>query len=378
MSYDRKIDQLCAHRVVDEPIMLESNHTTVIPLRPIASANSMEVRLNGELTVPSFGVHLPASSGGTREGPFNISSTNNTFAIKVNDGSPQTAIIPDASRISTKQLAELLSSKLAGVRFYEERNTLRFKTDLTGRSSTLYILPTSTLAATVGIKSNRMYRGLQAAPGWSLINDPNTLRDRPTRLIVFDEPLKGFNDYAEINYTTVRQECRRCGGLGVENDWVYGKDGNVIEVRQEALLIQELMKIMYTVRGSNPFQPWYGTTLVEQIGNKLSTRGIVQNAITSDINVTFTRWQSIKRQQELNVGQFVSDEEYPFRLDSVLLEQSQKDPTVIFVNMTVQNRSNKPIQLSRGIKLPQPTDLLGSTQAQGVYRQSLRDFTLVS
>lgn len=105
---------------------------------------------------------------------------------------------------------------------------------------------------------------------------------------------------------------------------------------------------------------------------------MVQNAITSDINTTFQRWQSIKKQQEQNVGQFVSDEEYPFRLNGVVIEQSQEDPTVMFVTINVQNRSLQPIQLTRGLRLPQPLDLLGSTQAQGVFRESLRDFTLVS
>jgi hypothetical protein len=277
-----------------------------------------------------------------------------------------------------KQMAELLTAAVKGVQFSADRNFLKFRSDLSGVDAKIYIDAASTLTTTVGIKANRLYRGRQVVPGWTLVNDPNTLLDRPVRMVVFDEPLRGFQDFAEINYTTVRQECRRCGGLGVENDWRYGLDGNVAEVRNEALLIQELMKVTYSVRGSNPFHSWYGTTIIEQIGQKISTRGIIQNAITSDINTTFNRWQSIKRQQEQTVGQFVSDEEFPFRLVRVTIDQSQQDPTVMFVNIDVQNRSFKPIQLSRGLRLPQPHDLLGSTQAQGVYRQSLQDFTLVS
>jgi len=378
MSFDRQLDQLCTHTVVDEFLVVQLDGV-VRPIRPIASANSVFVRLNGDLEVPSVGVDVPAQSGGNKEGPFTIQvGVNDRFVVRVNNNPPQSVTLPAAVRLPTWRVADQLTEALQGVQFYADRNFLRFRSSLTGPDATIFIYPTSTFAVTAGIKTNRMFRGKQVAPGWSLVSDPSTLADRPTRLIVFDEPPKGYNDFVEISYATQRQECRRCGGLGVENDWRYGTDGNVIEVRQEALLIQEMQKAIYTIRGSNPFHPWYGTTISEQIGAKLSVRGLVQSAITSDINRTFTRWQSIKRQQEEAVGQFVSDEEFPFLLNSVVLEQSQKDPTVVFVTVSLQNRSLRPVQLTRGIRLPQSLDLLGSTGGQGIYRQSLSDYSLVS
>lgn len=379
MSFDRQIDQLCPHLVVEELLLSQFDGQTFIPLRPISSAGSVLVRVNGAVEAPSSGVHVPAQSGGTKEGPFNITAgVNSRLVLRVNDGLTQIVDLPTGSRVPTSRVADLLTAGIKGVQFWADRNFLKFRSDLSGTDAKIFIDGASTLTDTVGIKANRQYRGRQAVPGWTLVNDPNTLLDRPVRMVVFDEPLRGYQDFLEVNYTTVRQECRRCGGLGVENDWRYGLDGNVAEVRNEALLIQELMKVTYSVRGSNPFHPWYGTTIIEQIGQKIATSGIIQNAITSDINTTFNRWQSIKRQQEQSVGQFISDEEFPFRLVRVQIDQSQQDPTVMFVNIDVMNRSFKPIQLSRGLRLPQPTDLLGSTQAQGVYRQSLKDFTLVS
>jgi len=378
MSFDRQIDQLCPHLVTEELLQVQTGGQVVIPIRPISSANSVVVRLNGDMVVPSSGVHVPAQSIGTKEGPFTVTEgTNNLLHVRVNGGALQTAVLPSTARMPVSRIADQLNARLQGIRFVAERNFLRFRSELPGRDATLFIDPTSTFASTAGLKANRVFRGQMVAPGWTLVNDPNTELDRPVRMVVFDEPLRGFQDYAEINYSTVRAECRRCGGIGVENDWRYGKNGSVAEVRQEALLVQEIQKVIYTVRGSNPFHPWYGATIVEQIGQKLSTRGIVQNAIVSDVYTTFSRWQSIKRQQEEAVGQFVSDGEFPFQLSSVNLEQSQQDPTVIFVNIEVQSRSLQALQITRGIRLPQPDDLLGSTQGEGVFRQSLRDFSLV-
>lgn len=375
MSFDRKIDQLCTHRVECEALYLLSDRVTVKPLRPIAAAAATRVWINGSAEVPSQGVHLPADATGARVGPFDIQlGVNDSLLIQVDDGPTQTLTAPTGKRVTTKLLADELSRQINGLRFRATtRGRLRLDTSRKGPAARIYLDPTSTLLDTVGLPGSRAWRGRTSYPGWTLINDPNTLTDLPTRLIVFDEPIPGFRDYVEISYTTVRTECRRCGGLGIEHDWRINTKGDVIEVRDEALLIQEVLKVFYTIQGSNPFHNWYGTGLLNTIAKKISAAGILQSFIVSDIQEAFRRWQTIKQQQEEKVGQFVSDPEFPFRLLSVNLEPSDKDPTVIFVNSVIQSRSSRPIQISRGIRLPEPVDLLGSTAQQGVFRQSLRD-----
>ena len=128
---------------------------------------------------------------------------------------------------------------------------------------------------------------------------------------------------------------------------------------------------MFTVQGSNIFAQWYGTNILDTVGKKLTAAGLVQSFIVSDIRDAFRRWQSIKRQQEEDVGQYVSDEEYPFLLQSVQLVPDPSDPTILFVNATIQNRSDRQIQLSRGVRLPLPTDILGSSAQDGIFQQSI-------
>lgn len=376
MSFDRQIDQVCAHLVAEEALFVETDRLTVRPIRPIASSNSVRVRIDGAFEVPSTGVASSAASSGTKEGPFDIlQGSNDTLIVSVNQEPVQTVVLPSANKLPVDRLVDLLNRSIRGVLFSVLGNRVAFRTTSTGRGASLFVNSTP-LASTLGIVANREYRGQQVTPGWTLVSAANTLADRPLRLIIFDQPLRSGSDFVEINYTTTRQECRRCGGTGVEHDFRYSLNGEPVQVRDEALLIQELQKDFYTIRGSNPFHVWYGTALLETIGKKLSAGGFVQNLIVSDVYQAFNRWQSIKRQQEEKVGQAVSDKEFPFRLLSVNLQQSTQDPTVVFVNITVQNRSNDPIQLERGLKLPQPTDLLGSTAQQGVIRQSLSDFVL--
>jgi hypothetical protein len=376
MSADLQIDQVCAHAVTEEALFVSVDRQTVRPLRPISSTSSVRVLLDNAISVPSEGVLLPAKSSGTRRGPFSISTgVNDILELSINQGTVQTAVLPAMNQMAASRVAALLNQQFTGVLFSVVNDRLEFATREKGPANSIFLKDTSTAASVFGFATNRNYRGQQLVPGWSLIGDPNTLEDRPTRLIVFDEPLRSDSDFVEISYVTIREECRRCGGVGLEHDWRYDLKGEIILARDEALLIQELQKDFYTILGSNPFHTWYGTQLIEVIGKKMVAGGLAQNLITADLYQAFNRWQSIKRQQEENVGQFVTDSEFPFRLLSVVLEQSTEDPTVVFVSITVQNRSNKPIELTRGLRLPESLELTGMLGG-GAIRQSLSNTVL--
>lgn len=377
MSFDRQIDFVCPHLVVEEALFVNSDRVTVRPLRPIASVNSVRVRVDGEVEVPSQGLYLPAMGFASKRGPYSIRpGVNDTLAVTVNSGPDQVGVLDHGENLSSREVARRMNLAFDGILFdLSSTGRLRVQTRSKGRDATVLIRPTP-LATTLGFSVNRQWRGRAPYPGWTLIADSKTLLDRPTRLIVFDDILRGAREYVELYYTTLRQECRRCGGLGVENDWRYGVHGEVFAVRDEALFIQEIQKAVYTVQGSNTFHQWYGTTIFNTVGKKLSASGIVQSFIINDIREAFRRWQNIKKQQEEQLGQFVSDAEYPFRLIGVNLSPSTDDPTVVFVSATVQNRSQQAIQIERGVKLPLPADILGSSTQDGVIRQSLSNFTL--
>lgn len=377
MSFDRKLDFQCPHTISGEALYLNADRRTVRPLRPISSFNSVRVRFNGEVEVPSFGYSVPAEFISLRQGTYTIKpSVSDTLVVRVGD-QIQTATLTAGRDLTAEAIVRDLNRRVAGVAFdLTTRQNIRLRSRVTGKAATVMFLPGSTAAATLGIPLNREWRGRTPIPGWTLVHDPRSLSNRPTRYIVFDEPLRGFQDFVEIAYATVRQECRRCGGIGVENDWVYNINGDVIEVRDETLLIQEVQKVVYTIQGSNPFHSWYGTNLLNSIAKKQTGSGLLQNLISADIREAFRRWQAIKRQQEEAVGQYVSDEEYPFRILETRLTPSDSDPTVIYVKVTVQNRSARPIQIERGVSVPLPADLLGSSVQDGVIRQSLSNFVL--
>lgn len=365
MSYDRYLSRVCPHQVIGEALYFRDRQI-VRPLRPIAATISVKLVLNRLIDVPSEGVYYPAVATGTKSGPFDIISGNNdSLVIKVGNGLDQVLTMPAGKKVPTETIVRHLNKFVKDAYFeVSPKQRLVLKTMAVGPEAIVRILDSSTSLLVLGYPLNLVWRGQTIVPGWSVVSDPNTLGDRPHRLIVFDQPLKGYDDFVEIDYTTVRQECRRCGGLGVENDWQHS-NGKVVTVVNEDLLNQEFTKMVYTIQGSNPFHLWYGTGIINAIGRKVGASGIVQNMIATDIQEAFRRWQSIKKYQEETVNQAVSDEEFPFRLSSVNVTQNPKDPTIFNVETTIQNRSSRPITIERRLKVPSVIDDLRGTSASG-------------
>lgn len=349
MSFDRHIDQVCPHQIIEEPLFIGGDRQTISPKGHIASSNSVRVRLNGEIEVPPYGAFCPIRVTGRMKEPFFFKAGDNDhFTIQTHNRTKEVRLGMNG-HFSAHQVVQVLNRQIKEVTFQALGKQVQVQSGDEGPQATLSF--DGPLTQVLGFSNRRVWRGVQVAPGWTLVTDPRTLDDRPRRLIVFDEPLRS-DGFVEIDYVTVKQECRRCGGTGYEHDWRYSKEGNTGEVRHEALLLQELQTLIFTVKGSNPFHRQFGTSIIDAIGKKQVNVGLTASLLESDITMAFNMWQSIKRQQENVVGQHVSDEEFPNRLVGVDVRPSAKDPTVMFIDITVQNRSGRRVDLSRGFKLP--------------------------
>lgn len=368
MSYDRHLDQTCTHFVVEEVVSVE-DFRIVRPKVPVAAVSSFQLKLDRLLEVPSHGAYLPALAKGSVKGPFTVVAGSNELRIRMEDGSISTLILPPSQRVTVDRVVDMLGRQIETLKFYASSGKVFLQSLGSGPLACFEVLD-SPLATLLGL-TLKVYRGLQQAPGWSLVEDPTQLFTSPYRYVLFDTDLKTGDSFAEVTYTTSQQHCRRCLGSGLEFDWRYDRDGNTGEVRDDALLLQEFLKLILTVLGSNPFHRWYGTTLTERIGSKIVSGQAIQAAISADIAEAFRRWQVVKKSQEDKVGQFVSDDEFPFRLLGVSVSQDEKDPTVIYVSVRIQKRSGSPVDFTRGFKLPS-----GSVTA-GLFRQTIGQYQRV-
>ncbi len=360
MSFDKHIDQTCPHFITGEVLTVFGNSNALRTAKPIANSNSVRVYLNGSVEVPSFGRYASAQTYGTNKGPYTvIEGVNDLLKFRVNGGLVEQVRCRAGVNLSLSDIVKSLSSQTAKVQFRDQGGVLGMATIQVGPDATLILDSGSTFATLMGLLINKQWRGREVTPGWALIQDLDR-RNTNSRMIVFSSPILGLGDFFEVSYTTYQDTCPRCLGTGYENDWRYDSKGNTGEVREESLLIQELLKATFTEKTSNPFHPWYGTELVERIGSKIGSVGLIQSQIVRDVQTMFNRWQSIKKAQEEKVGQFVSDREFPLRLVSVDVKEMVDDPTIMIVSAVVQTRSLQEIELERGLRLPSESPTTGN------------------
>ncbi len=329
MSFDLALEQTCTHRITEE-LRYPQGGDVVVPQMPLAS--DVRVRLNGLLDVPSQGVSIPARVLSVT-GPF--VSKGVTLLIGI-----QSIPIPRGS-YSADQLLRVLSSVPNATVFFQAKDgRIIIETKEIGPYAKFY-LPASSGAMLLGLKP-RVYHGSTVAPGWSLVGVPGKLDDRPLRQILFDSPLPAETNFIELDYATTLTECLRCGGVGIEDDFSFS-GGKVVTLRDEDLLLQEIRKIILTIRGSNVFHTRYGSKLGTLIGQK-NIPSLVKSQITADIQQTLQMWLRLKTAQEA-AGQLVTDGEMPVRI--VDLQVQDSSPNTIGVDITLESRASTKVSVSR-------------------------------
>jgi phage baseplate assembly protein W len=366
MTFDFQLGHACPHLTIEEEVLLGSDRRELRTRQPVANANQVRITANDEITIPREGLYAQAQLFGASSGPFRIRAGRNLFSLQ---NRAQTLIdipLPVGTRVPTSEVVRTLTSAIqnAGIRIsVEEQDGYLVITDRLERGPRSRIRVSGTAAQDLGFKSQFRARGREVYPPWGFQETPGLammknisgVKTISTRFPKFSKPIQG-NPVFKVTYTTFQEQCRRCLGFGIENDYRIAKSGDPLQVRNEDLLNQGVLKILTTVKGSNPFHPLYGTTLLERIGIKAVGTGV--STINSDVSMAldiFTRTQEIQAKY-----QEVSPRE---RLDTVLginTRPSPIDPTVFEVEIVASNASSQPVVVTTVFAAPGTAALAGS------------------
>lgn len=114
--------------------------------------------------------------------------------------------------------------------------------------------------------------------------------------------------------------------LKIKNgDLQISSTGDLQKVQDTEKLIQDILKIVTTPMGGNPFFPWYGSSMNSSlIGNSFNFQ-FVGNIASSQIREsieTLQKWQGI----QAGSGQTVSPAELLAAIKEVKVERNQVDP----------------------------------------------------
>lgn len=346
MSKDFLLKHVCPHRTKREWLSIASDYRTINTIQPPASKD-IELRWN-RYVVPKSGLEGPVEFATDTE-PFEIEKgSTDELVVNVNETGPQTLTLPPGNNVTAATIAARLEDQIDGLAVRENERRVEFMTYRSGDNATVFLRGGSGHTA-LGLPETRLYHGTKNVPSWQVVRPPNPIDD-VERLIEFSEPLKTRDDIIEVSYFTRRQDCRRCNGLGIEDDIRFDDRGEPIFVDGIDLLVQEVEKITFTIKGSNIFHEWYGTSIVDLIGTKIASGGrVVQTQIASELGATLQRYRNVKIQQESL--QPVSNQEFPLQINRIDVQQDPFDPTVFNVEIEVRNRAQEVDRIEQRISI---------------------------
>jgi hypothetical protein len=335
---------------------------------PVANASSVRVLVNNEVYVPSTGLYSQALLQ-ARSGPYRIARCTGVLGPDANEitvTSSQgtvTLSLPLGKRIKTADLERALKlTPLKDIVTITSRNNAIAFGDAATTGPQSFVRVSGKGVDALGF-TQRGARGRELYPAWRLVarrdvypsTTPRGLIPVPARYPEFVKPLAGAPDI-KVTYAAMPERCPRCEATYVENDYRFTLDGDVTTIENENLLYQVCLKAILTRKGSNPYHPGYGSSIMSRVGSKRvrATAATLREDVIS----------CLSRVQELQNGQRkfqqVKDRERLYRINNVSVRPSADDPTVFFVEVSVTNGTGQAVPLSIVYSAPGAVALAGS------------------
>jgi phage baseplate assembly protein W len=366
MSFDFQLGHACPHLTIEEEVPLGADRQELRTRQPVASSSRIRITANDEVSIPSQGLLSRAQLLGAGSGPFRIVKTENEITIANRTQTLSDFALPVGTRVETTRVVELLNAafRTQSINILAENDDgYVVLTDLLDQGSGSQVRVSGPAALSIGFTQQIRARGRTVYPGWGfaerdvvqVIPGLSSVRQVPTRYPKFNSPVKG-NPVFKVTYTTYQAHCRRCQGFGIENDWRIGPSGEPSSVVNEDLLNQDVLKVLSTIKGSNPFHKEYGTLLLTRIGSKAiggAAASVNEDVITA--LAVFQRLQTFAgKYQEITPRQRLAS------VISINTTPSEFDPTVFEVTIVAANAANVPVVITTVYAAPGTAALAGS------------------
>jgi len=362
LSKDFQLGWPCPHLTVEEVVSLGNDRRSLDVRQPVGGSATVRVLANDEVFIPQGGLYSSAQLFSTISGPYDMVENENVLTIEGPGGS-QTfsfSVVGHTRLTATQVLKELAAKQLTVAQATEQNGHLVFY-DNTHVGNESFINISGTASNSLGFgnltskcSSDRQCgaRGSLIYPGWQLHLKEDTITNRFPKFIA---PVRS-NPIFKVTYAVPPNRCLRCGGTRIENDFRYDTAGQLLEIENEDLLYQACLKIILTDKGTNPYHPWYGTSIRSRIGSKAISG--VATVISEDVRRALAKLQTLQTEQAKY--QSVSFKERIYAVQRVDVAPHVQNPTVFKVDVAIQNASAEPIDLSIVYTVPEVVAMMGS------------------
>ena len=337
MSEDAQLAHACPHFIRYERANISGNRE-IFTLSPISSSNLLSLRLNG-IEVGSEGYFSPSETVFPSLAPYRFTETTKTLVVETEIQS-QTITFPKDKIFLQKDLISFLNSSFT-LPIVAEAYSSSIKLTNQRKSDTLNLSGTalSKLGYTskaVKLKNRKRYES------WVL-----SKRIGGGYKIIFKKEMY-FNGVADISYLTEKDNCRRCSGTGVENDFRYSEKGDIKTIKDHNLLYQSISKVLLTEISSNPYHIWYGSNAMTLIGRKVSS-SVVQS-LKSSVRDALSSFKNVQDQQAS--VQNLTLKERLRRVINIEVSTIGEDETSYLVSVVVESMSSEQVSINIVFAVP--------------------------
>lgn len=370
MSREFQIAYPCPHIIGEERTQLGSDRVTLMTRKPIAGVGLLQVVVNDKYPVsPSLGIQSSASLSSSKAEPYlvtpgltdlTIRTQNRSVTVSLPTGYQSASVVASAINtavVNPRERPFVVASVTNGVLTLKEGLAL-------GPTSQVHV--SGGAVTGLGFLSQVGAVGQVVLPPFNLFSVAYQAPDgiyENGYFIRFDRPIRP-NYYFGITYQVLWNQCLRCRGTEVENDYRFNADGAPEMIRDDNLLYQACLKILLTELRSNIYYPWYGANLMSSIGSKVNAASAV--TIRQAVQSALQTLQNLQNQQ--SKYQRVSPKERLYSVDNIGVKQSESDPTIFLVDVSVRNYSFEPVNITIVYTAP------GAYALPGTNRLSLGNF----
>jgi len=343
-------------------VHLDQDRRSLYTRQPIGGVGTVRITVNDELLIPQGGLFSPAQLYGALSGPFELVEDEDILTVTTSAGTDSISFqIRGIVRLSSSDVLQRIRAGISTSKAnMETENGHLLFTDTTAIGPDAFVQIGGTAAAALGFGNGyqQVTHGKMVYPGWGVYDRP--IESKIDAQSVFRYPKFALpvrtNPVFKVSYTVPPNRCLRCRGGYVENDLRLDPTGQTIMVQNEDLLYQAALKIILTDRGSNPYQPWYGTQLRSRIGSKILAGAAAM--ISEDVRQALARFQSLQEAQ--SKYQKVTYKERLYTVLSVNVKPHVQNLTAFTVEIVVQNASGEPVNLTTVFTVPGVVALMGS------------------
>ena len=185
---------------------------------------------------------------------------------------------------------------------------------------------------------------------YQIVEDFESVDNYLTRKIYLNKEWRALYDYFEVTYITLSNYCSKCNGSNYLDDISYDVKGDLLSIRDERLLMQNVEKFVITRINSNPFQTFIGTSIEGLIGTNVSNFDFLASQIKAEITRGLQKLQDLQNQYRA-AKRTVTPGEMLQSVENVTVVQDSNDPTVLRADIAVTAESGKTVHFEQFIRL---------------------------